>query len=820
MRILSCLTGAVRSVLVAVTGLLVHAVGGSRVLAVGRLFAALALGGCLLLLGSAIAYADSCPNAQLRTGYSAYLPDCRGYEQVSPVDKNGGDVAGVPPLGGLGISGGGVEQAAASGEEVTFDSIAAFGSAAGAPVGNQYLATRGGSGWSTQAITAPSNSGSYNPAGGGSAYKAFSDDLSVGLLDGGPNPPLAGTSAPPGDFDNLYLRDAQAGSFQALLTSAPAEPASSFRLSFLDATPDLKHVAMSSDAALAPGSSAGFFNVYEWSAGRLSPVNVLPGDSTTTAHVGDAPASTLVAAHAISDDGSKVFWTDGNDLYLRDMSAASTVQVDAPAADAVGHGGGGQFWHATGDGSSAILTDDARAALTADTIANSGDNLYEYDSLTGGLTDVTAAADANVLGVVGASDDNSYVYFVANGGLAPGALAGTCQTNLGSRGTGGLCNLYVRHAGVTKWIATLQDRDESAPGDTQDWVPPGGGRPSFGHTARVADGGQVLVFTSVRSLTGYDNTDAVTGQPDSEVYRYDVASGDLTCLSCNPTGAKPTGPSELPAGSPYNLTTASYLSRVVSSDGQRAFFDSSDALVPRDTDGAMDVYEWEAEGEGNCGQPSGCVSLISGGQSGDGSSFVDASHSGDDVFFISRQPLVAGDDDPLVDLYDARVNGGFASPVSPGQCSGDACRSISGAPPSTPTAASVTFSGPGNAPPSAPVSRVRILTRVVHGAAFTVRVKVPGKGRVTISGAGIKRVGRFTRRAGTYQLRLMLTASAMTRLRRRHKLHLRLRVADTLAGGGASAAVVRLTVKPAVRHHARSAQPGRRLDSERPEAAR
>ena len=46
-----------------------------------------------------------------------------------------------------------------------------------------------------------------------------------------------------------------------------------------------------------------------------------------------------------------------------------------------------------------------------------------------------------------------------------------------------------------------------------------------------------------------------------------------------------------------------HASNVLSADGKRLFFNSNDALLPRDTNGAQDVYEWEAPGSGRCGEP-------------------------------------------------------------------------------------------------------------------------------------------------------------------------------------------------------------------------
>ena len=128
-------------------------------------------------------------------------------------------------------------------------------------------------------------------------------------------------------------------------------------------------------------------------------------------------------------------------------------------------------------------------------------------------------------------------------------------------------------------------------------------------------------------------------------------------------------------------------------DAGRVFFETRDALVPSDTNGQLDVYEYEG----------GHVYLISSGTSSYESNLEDASESGDDVFFRSDQALVPQDNqEGMIAIYDARMAGGFPAPASPPACTtADACRtpvspqpSIYGAP------ASQAFSGLGNlAPP-------------------------------------------------------------------------------------------------------------------------
>jgi hypothetical protein len=142
------------------------------------------------------------------------------------------------------------------------------------------------------------------------------------------------------------------------------------------------------------------------------------------------------------------------------------------------------------------------------------------------------------------------------------------------------------------------------------------------------------------------------------------------------------------------------------------FFETSESLVPRDTNGVQDVYEWEAEGAGSCQRGSGtfsamsggCLSLLSTGRSPDAAYFADASENGDDAFLFTNQPLVSQDQDDLVDVYDARVDGGVPdqNTVAAPPCEGETCRPDDTSPPNLMTPSSTLLSGAGNLQPTAP----------------------------------------------------------------------------------------------------------------------
>ena len=400
-------------------------------------------------------------------------------------------------------------------------------------------------------------------------------------------------------------------------------------------------------------------------------------------------------------------------------------------------GGEAVFQLASADGSRVFFTDLNR--LTADSGAESPGkaDLYEcavVESEAGGLecrlTDLTPEAGgeaAEVQGaVLGASEDGSYLYFVADG-----ALTGPEQNAEHEAARPGRPNLYLRHEGRTTFIAGLSGAD------SPDWS----SKASATLTARVSPDGRWLAFMSERPLTGYDNRDAQSGRPDQEVFLYHAAAGaggegDLLCASCNPTGARPHGlefeqisssssglaalsstfpptawiAANLPAWSAYSGENGVlYQSRYLSDSG-RLFFNSSDALVPQDSNGTEDVYQYEPPAGGEEAPPGdtcalssptyspasqGCVSLISSGASAEQSAFLDASESGDDVFFLTAAQLSRRDTDTALDVYDARVGGGEPQPARPVECEGDGCQ-LPAVPPADPTPGSLTFHGAGN----------------------------------------------------------------------------------------------------------------------------
>jgi len=667
------------------------------------------------------------------------LPDGRVWEMVSPPDKHGAKLVGVGDQGGREI----VLQASADGNGLAYQSNLSIEVD---PEGNRILessmnlARRQADGsWRSKDITPP-NEKVTRIAVGGSEYKLFNSDLSEAIVD-----PRSGTPLSPEASERTpYLREnTEPPLYTPLVTGkepfANVPPGTEFgdgqsatgAVEVVAATPDFRHFGLRSNVSLVEGVPVSGPTLYEWSGGQIAPVSVLPADEggaiVEARFVGSGPA---LVRDALSEDGSRVFWSFGDisGLYVRDTQAGESGRLDVKQAGATGLGAAHPiFQGASADGTVVFFTDSQQ--LTED--ANgTGSDLYRCalpaGSVASGcatLTDISVPAgvdeSAEVRGLAaGLTEDGTKIYFVANGVL-DGA-----PNKLGDAAVSGQPNFYAWQQGEgARFIATLADAD------TPDWGD--SGEEGVKLTAATSPSGRYLAFMSQSSLTGYDNRQASTAQAAQEVFRYDAATEQLKCVSCNPTGARPhsavpsqafgafVDPLKLWAGRPLaaalpeaTSTTlffgeSLYRPRAILDNG-RVFFNAIDSLAPADSNGQWDTYQYETTGVGDCGLSpvsasgsrleGGCISLISSGTAEDEAAFFDADLRGDNAFFFTPAPLSVLDEDHEVDIYDARVDGIAATRPINSECFGEACRGAAQATTDS-TPASSAFNGAGNIKP-------------------------------------------------------------------------------------------------------------------------
>jgi WD40-like Beta Propeller Repeat len=626
-----------------------------------------------LVAGACSAVAAVCPNEQLRVETNSLgLPECRAYELVSPPVKD--FPVGAPISGDVAI-------AAAGGGKIVYNTSGPLPGSVSGTLEDYYLSNRTATGWQTTPISPPSN-----PRAGATNLPTtigFAGDLSmVFLLD---NPSLA-PGAPEG-LINAYVRDGQTGSY-SLVAAEQGNGLGAF-LAYGGGA-NASQLIFEAYEEHIPGATHGpnSQDLYELTEGQLRDVGILPdGSLAPSAQLGAAPSNYGRVTNAISADGRRIIFTastaEGFPQVFDRIDHTTTIEISASQRTTSDTNlvAPPAFWGASTDGGTVFFTDPSELTDDANTgedgsgnSTDAGRDLYSYDLGTETLTDLTvdtnpadAETGANVQGVIGNSDDGEYVYFVATGKLATGA-------------TSGALNLYLEHGGTITYIGGMDPADASAWGQSQSTQSGG-----LGVTARVSPSGRYLAIQSVARLTAYDNVNPGTGAQASEVYRYAADTGDLICVSCRTDGTPPSGNSFV-----HGAHFESSPTRALLDDG-RVFFDSTDAIVPGDTNGKSDVYEWV----------DGAPHLISDGTSPFNSFFRDISADATDIFFSTETPLVGQDIDTHADIYDARAGGGFpAPPVIPPGCVAEACRTGTSAAPAGQTAATVGFQGPPN--PKAP----------------------------------------------------------------------------------------------------------------------
>jgi hypothetical protein len=672
----------------------------------------------------------------------------RGYEMVSPIDKQGVPVDNR--YTGTYARPDGNAVMYATGKTVFPDGQAG-------PMLPRVLGSRAANAWDSQALDlpldllVPANELFFGTV-------AVSRDLNRALV-------VSQRKFTPDAVEgtwNLYLREPASAPFSVERLTLLASDA---RLDALTGNQgNYSQVGTSDDARTLAFTDGNGGTMYEASPGTgLRVVSQLPDGTVVQSNV----AATIKDAHQVSQDGSRIYFEvqggPAPGLYLRE-NGTTTIPIS------VSHRPGdpatpvrASFEAASAEGRYVIFSTEARPGLTPGA-PDGATNKYRYDVDTDHLTLVaTTAGQAGPTPGSIALPEAGEVYYV-NGP-----------------------NLYQGHGGTATPIAVLGSATDATGHSVDRMVP----------NSMVSPNGRYFAFVTTAPLAGYDTDGGakchalrlVDEGADSlstlckALYLYDSQDGTLTCPSCRSDGRPPTGDVGIgqPPGGGSSLNRM--FARSVLDDGT-VFFDTPDPLVAADSNGTRDVYS----------SHNGRATLISGGSQPTSATFLEATPNGNDVFFATSDRLVGQDKDDTTDLYDARVGGGIAaqSPV-PGRapCSGGQCREPATGPTTTEPPASQTTNLAPAKPRAAPKARVSILRSSFSSKSLTLTVQTSSRGRIRASGASITATSKAAAKAGTYTLKVPL--SRKTRAARKARRRVKVAVKVSLTPPFAAPTTTKLT---------------------------
>ncbi len=741
---------------------------------------------------SAAAATDDCPNAAIRAQQGALaqrLPNCGAYELVSPPFTGGGVTSVFPGT--------------PDGDRAVLYSVGGFAGTENLPdIGVQYATVRTDSGWSTSAI-APSAS-KFPFIGYGALDWTRDGSRSLWFVnlkaDQGTRRFTPIVRDPDGSF-HVAGPTTQEAEGVARVSQGPVATSEDLltvvqspivtRPALTDGTVDSRVTTERSLYASTYGPD-GELSVRQ--VAYRAGATMFPSCGVQVGGVYVASGGSRTGRNAVSRDGSKIFfsgacpydpesqrvWAKVGDADPIDLSASQCPAVCGPAAIA-------SFQGASRDGSRVYFTTEQRLLLEDQDTSNQND-LYEYDFDATGqkLRLVTGSADpagagVTPLGMFRVSDDGAYVYFMATGR----ALAG--QNARGAAPQPGGNNLYVYHRAADQVTGTTTFVGDMGP--------------SYGQYPQASSTGRFLLLETTEDLTG----EKLPGDGYSELYRYDAQADELLRVWTDDpahNGANRIGNAPLvqvvestdptPSGGMQRGGSGWSPKLQLSDDGSMVGFATVEPLSPDDRNTRSDAYLWQAG--------TGRVTMLTDGTSKPGNQFMGSGFggmtpSGDSMFVTSASPLLRGHTSGQIASYVIRRDGGFPDQaLPPDPCVGEVCQGSPIAPPTVPTIGSVGFSGPGNAPAtSVSVSKLKAVT----GSAARLRVRVPAAGRVSVSGASVRKTNKSAGKAQVVTVRVALSAKAKRTLKKRKKLSVKVRVAfESRAGGSASKTVTVVFKKP------------------------
>lgn len=692
----------------------------------------------------------------------------RAYELVSPADKGGQGVFFGPGAAKVGIT-----RPSVDGNAAVYTSWGNFADAQGG-LPMSYRARRTERGWVNEAVSPPPRgpdpdvpiSFSHAP------WEDAARDLSTGFA-------LTTDPLDTSDVNGVYdvYQTGPRGEFDLVSRGNGAERATA-AVGFAGqlggrkgaVSADGAHAVFATDAHLVPEDAARAEGVdlYERFEGQTYLVNQTDAGGVPVNRCGSR-LSTETERNAVSEDGSRIIFeapsTTGIDpdcslpteIYMR-VDRARTVHVTASQRTPADPSRAKVYKGASADGDRIFFTSSERLTNAATT-----GGLYRYTVSTGRL-DQLVSGPLSLIRIVKISADGSHVYFASNQRFTPDATVSRPNLYYIDDTT---VRLVVTDASNVGFNSGVASNFESA------------------RQANVTADGKHLVFVASGRLTDFDNLGR------AEVYLFDAIESRLTCVSCDPAGQRPPGSEPVSDASiKWELDIADDTAPAITANGEMVVFDTSDQLVGGDTNRRRDVYEYR----------DGRLSLITTGREDSDAALVGMAGDGRDVFFATPATLLKADNDGgNVDLYDARVGGGFPDTTEqrPAPCSGDSCQGPPAAPPRIEPLGTESFAGDGQFNDSeAQEPRRRSLTVTRPTRAATERFAQSGRLRLTVQTVGggrvqlratsrvagkqrvVARVSKSVTSSGraVSQLRIRLSRSARRILAQRGRLQVRVEV--------------------------------------------
>ena len=706
-------------------------------------------------------YPPPCPNAQLRgETASNHLPDCRAYELVTPSYAAGTII--FP-------SGGPTTPYATDPPRLSF--VGSYGSIPGSgnPIntnGDLYVSTRTETEWKTKYIGLPPEQTLEMGGPPRDFVTSISQhgptDIQIGvqstigldrILSYDRSPPLSydypDPARPPSNVPYLWSSSTNQQLGRWPTNVDDVEGRKRFKGTPI-ASADFTHFVFSSDVVFAGG---GVATTIPWQL-AVDPLYALPccsasiyDNNTVTGEVehisvkADGTTPFLGDPIDVSDDGKVIVMGEGVEATIR-KPAPLFVRIGGQTYDIapgykvlyVGSSADGRTLYV--ESSDQLTGDDEDAsndlfmweasnptALTRVSIGTEGDS-GNSDACSVGWTQGCGILTIPFKKYAPDPISEFFEYWnLYNGqggnGVTDSAIAANGDIYFqspeqleGAKGELERTNLYRFADGQVEFVATLKS---AAPTCSELY----GVFCSQGPIARmqITRDGRYMAFLTSSQVTAYDNAGHI------EMYLYSPETKRLTCPSCVADGG-------VPKFDVYGSQNGLFLT-----DDGRVGFSTKEALVPQDTNGSVDTYEYVegrqyliSNGLGEVyteGVYTGLVENLT------APGLVHISADGSDFYFASYEHLVSQDHNGQeIKIYDARTNGGFPAEVPRADCqAADECH------------------GPGNSPP--PVLPDR--TSAQQGVPARAKAKKPKsqKAKHKAKKRKKKRRGKPTRSAAT-----------------------------------------------------------------------